>query len=89
MIHLVSMNMEEVPHCFSRASVKCQGHMGWKIDLDIIWDYKASYSYQIPQICLVIDLDGSHLELEFNTTFDQNGGSTFSFSIWTEKSKTA
>ena len=29
-------SMEEVPCCFLRSSVKCQGHTGWKIDLDLI-----------------------------------------------------
>ena len=54
------------------SSVKFQGHKGKKIDnlapisaflddnynfdLDLIWDYKSSHSYQIPQICLVMAL---------------------------------
>ena len=43
----------EVLYCFSRSSVKFQGNMGRKIDLDLICDDKAGPSNQIPQIFLV------------------------------------
>ena len=40
--------------CFSRSSVKLQGHTGWKInDFNPIWVRLLGRSYQIPQICLV------------------------------------
>ena len=55
MTHIAFRSMEEVLYCFLRSSVKFQGHMGWKIDSDLSWDYKASCSYQIPQIRLVHD----------------------------------
>ena len=31
-MHKTLSGIEEVPFCFSRSSVKFQGHMGWKID---------------------------------------------------------
>ena len=55
MTHIASRSirsMEDIPYCFPRSSVKFQGHSSWKIDLDIVWDYKAGRSYQIPQIYL-------------------------------------
>ena len=55
MMHKAWRSIEEVPYCFSRSSIKFHGHTGGKIyDLNPIWDYKAGYSYQIPQICLVV-----------------------------------
>ena len=57
MTHIASRSMEEVFHCFSRSSVKFQGHMGWKIVC--FWfeqDYKAGCSYQILKISLVVSL---------------------------------
>ena len=53
MTRIASSSMEELPYTFSRLSIKFRGHMGWKIYLDLIWDYNAGRSYQIPQICLV------------------------------------
>ena len=41
MTQIAFKSMEEVSYCLSRSSVKYQGHMGWQIDLDFIWDYKA------------------------------------------------
>ena len=38
MMHKAWSSIEEVPYCFSRSSVKFQGHTGWKIDdLNPIW----------------------------------------------------
>ena len=38
MMHKVWCNIQEVPYCFPRSSIKFQGHTGWKIDdLDQIW----------------------------------------------------
>ena len=38
MMHKAWCNVEEVPCCFPRSSIKFQGHTGWKIDdLDQIW----------------------------------------------------
>ena len=57
MMHKAWRGIEEVSYCFSRSSIKFHGHTGGKIeDLHPIWDYKASRSYQIPQICLVINI---------------------------------
>ena len=54
MMHKAWRDIEEVPYCFSRSSIKFHGHTGGKIDdLNLIWDYEAGRSYQIPQICLV------------------------------------
>ena len=54
MTHIAFRGMEEVPCCFSKSSIKFEGHTGWKIYLDLIWDYKACRSYQIPQISLLV-----------------------------------
>ena len=38
MIHKAWCTIEEVPYCFTRSSIKFQGHTGWKIeDLNPIW----------------------------------------------------
>ena len=38
MIHNAWRSIEEVPYCFSRSSIKLQGHKGWQIDdLNPIW----------------------------------------------------
>ena len=38
MMHKTWCGVEEVPYCFSRSSIKFQGHTGWKIDnFNIIW----------------------------------------------------
>ena len=56
MMHKAWRSIEEVPYCFSRSSIKFNGHTGGKIDdLNPIWDYLAGRSYQIPQICLVYE----------------------------------
>ena len=55
MPHMALRSMGEVPYYFSMSYVKFQGHVGWKINLDLIWDHKAGWSYQIPQICLFND----------------------------------
>ena len=47
-------SIEDVPYCFLKSFIKFQGHTGWKVDnFNPIWDYWASSSYQIPQMCLV------------------------------------
>ena len=40
------MCMGEVFVCFAMSSVKFEGHTGWNIDLDLIWDCKAGRNYQ-------------------------------------------
>ena len=38
MMHKAWRNIEEVPYCFFRSSIKFQGHRGWKIDdLNPFW----------------------------------------------------
>ena len=55
-MHKAWRSIEEVPYCFSRSSIKFHGHTGGKIDdLNPIWDYLAGRSYQIPQVCLVMN----------------------------------
>ena len=49
MTHIASKSTEELPYCFLRSTVKFRVHTGWKINLDLIWDYKASHSYSIFQ----------------------------------------
>ena len=40
MMHKAWRNIEEVPYCFSRSSIKFHSHTGGKIDdLNPIWDY--------------------------------------------------
>ena len=40
MMHKAWSNIEEVPHCFSRSSIKFQGHTGQKIaDFDLNWAF--------------------------------------------------
>ena len=38
MMHKAWCGIEEVPYCFSKSSIKFQGHTGWKIDnLNPVW----------------------------------------------------
>ena len=48
MIRIAFRSMVEVLYCFFESSVKFEGHKGWEIDLDLIWDYKAGRSNHIP-----------------------------------------
>ena len=39
-MHKAWSSIEEVPYCFSRSSIKCQGHTGQKItDFDLNWTF--------------------------------------------------
>ena len=62
MTHIAFKSTEELPYCFLRSTVKFRVHTGWKINLDLIWDYKASHSYIIPQIC--------HVQYQINWVYD-------------------
>ena len=56
MVPKTKRSTDEVPYCFSRSSIKFQGHTGGKNDdLNPICDYKAGRSYHIPQMlpCLL------------------------------------
>ena len=58
MMHTAWSGIEEVPYCFSRSSIKCQGHTGkinrrFEFNLSKITT-EAGRSYQFPQICLVV-----------------------------------
>ena len=45
MMHKASSNMEKVPYCFSRSSIKFQGHTGPKIaDFDLNWAFPDCHS---------------------------------------------
>ena len=60
MKHIASRSIEEVSYCFSTSSVKVQDLIGRKINLDIVLDYKAGRTYQIPLIRLVIRSDKNY-----------------------------
>ena len=51
MMHKACSGLEEVPHCFSRSSIKFQGYTGWKIyDFDPNWGFpncKSSLNSQM------------------------------------------
>ena len=56
MMRNVWRSIEEVTYCFSRSSIKFQGHTGWKIhDLNQFFLIRllGQSQYEIPQICLV------------------------------------
>ena len=55
MIHKAWCSTEEVPYYFSRSSIKFQGH-GLK-NRRIESNLSKIISYQIPQICLVYDME--------------------------------
>ena len=47
MMHKAWCSIEEVLYCFSRSSIKLQGHMGGKIDLNPIWVRLLGWSQKL------------------------------------------
>ena len=52
MMHRAWSNIEEVPYCFSRSSVKFQGHTGqWISDFDLNWAFPdCNFSLNSPMV---------------------------------------
>ena len=86
--------IEEVPYCFWKSSVKFQGHMGWKIDLDLIkarlqghwqlsnsWDWPCSVNKWYPYCGKAPETSRVQLGIEQDLTLLQALGQIH-ISIW-------